>query len=135
MFVVLFFVGVTMTQQNVVVSDPKSGINLAISVKLQVPSNSPALFTTAVQKPPPAPGSCITISRKTLVEINGNNNGARINSWVDSMRASSPTHHKSTPPLSDDINSWTVSSKTKDKTLSCSYTMPATYLLYVLAEN
>ncbi|XP_059308079.1 probable trehalose-phosphate phosphatase H [Lycium ferocissimum] len=84
-----------MTQQNVVVSDPKSGINLTIPVKVAV----------AAQKPPPAPGSCITISRKTLVEINGN----KINSWVDSMRASSPTHHKSsTPPLSDDLTSWMV---------------------------
>lgn len=93
-----------MTQQNVVVSDPKSGINLTIPVKVPV-SNSSALFTTAAQKPPPGPGSCITISRKTLLEINGNN-GARINSWVEAMRASSPTHHKSSSPLSDDLNSW-----------------------------
>lgn len=95
-----------MTQQNVVVSDPKSGINLTIPVKVPV-SNSSALFTTAAQKPPPGPGSCITISRKTLLEINGNNS-ARINSWVESMRASSPTHHKSSPALSDDLNSWMV---------------------------
>ncbi|KAK4356667.1 hypothetical protein RND71_025638 [Anisodus tanguticus] len=81
-----------MTQQNVVVSDLKSGINLTIPVKVPV------------SKPAPAPGSCITISRKTLLEINGN----KINSWVDSMRASSPTHHKSTPPLSDDLTSWMV---------------------------
>ncbi|KAK4366762.1 hypothetical protein RND71_014642 [Anisodus tanguticus] len=80
-----------MTQQNVVASNPKSGINLTIPVKV------------SVSKPPPAPGSCITISRKTLLEINGN----KINSWVDSMRASSPTHHKSTP-LSDDLTSWMV---------------------------
>lgn len=92
-----------MTQQNVVVSDPKSGINLTIPVKVPVSMS----VTTATQKPTPGPGSCITVSRKTLLEINGHNS-ARINSWVESMRASSPTHHKSTP-LSDDLNSWMVS--------------------------
>lgn len=97
-----------MTQQNVVVSDPKSGINLTIPMKVPV------------SKPPPGPGSCITISRKTLLEINGNNS-ARINSWVESMRASSPTHHKSTPAISDDLNSWMVSLKKKNKQLSCNY--------------
>ncbi|KAM3290028.1 putative trehalose-phosphate phosphatase J isoform X1 [Capsicum chacoense] len=96
------FVGLTMTQQNVVVSDPKSGINLTIPVKVPVSMS----VTTATQKPTPGPGSCITVSRKTLLEINGNNS-ARINSWVEAMRASSPTHHKSTP-LSDDLNSWMV---------------------------
>ncbi|XP_055833846.1 probable trehalose-phosphate phosphatase J isoform X2 [Solanum dulcamara] len=95
-----------MTQQNVVVSDPKSGINLTIPVKVPV-SNSSALFTTAAQKPPPKPGSCIAISRKTLLEISGNNS-TRINCWVESMRSSSPTHHKSSPALSDDLNSWMV---------------------------
>ncbi|XP_070058112.1 probable trehalose-phosphate phosphatase J isoform X2 [Nicotiana tomentosiformis] len=79
-----------MTKQNVVVSDPNSGINNA------------TFTAAAVQKPPPAPGSCINISRKTLVEINS---GPRINSWVDSMRASSPTHHKCTS-LSEDNTSW-----------------------------
>ncbi|XP_009613560.1 probable trehalose-phosphate phosphatase J isoform X1 [Nicotiana tomentosiformis] len=81
-----------MTKQNVVVSDPNSGINNA------------TFTAAAVQKPPPAPGSCINISRKTLVEINS---GPRINSWVDSMRASSPTHHKCTS-LSEDNTSWMV---------------------------
>ncbi|XP_009797815.1 probable trehalose-phosphate phosphatase J isoform X2 [Nicotiana sylvestris] len=83
---------VKMTKQNVVDSDAKAGVNTAT-------------FTAAVQKPPPAPGSCINISRKTLVEINS---GPRINNnWVDSMRASSPTHHKYTS-LSEDNTSWMV---------------------------
>ncbi|KAI4317248.1 hypothetical protein L6164_025136 [Bauhinia variegata] len=98
-----------MTQQNVVVSDPKSGINMAITVAV---SNS-SIFTTSVQKPPAAQGGYISISRKKFLknlEINGLG-GARINAWVDSMRASSPTHVKSnsTPSLADDHHSsWIV---------------------------
>lgn len=89
-----------MTSQNVVISDAKSGLNMAITVAV---SNS-SIFTAAAQKPPPPPGY-IAFSRKKLlnVEING---GARINAWVDSMRASSPTHIKSTPSLADDQSSW-----------------------------
>lgn len=91
-----------MTKKNVVVSDTKSGIEITVAV-----SNS-SLFTAAVQKPPVVPGGYITISRKKLLhnlEING---GARITSWVDSMRASSPTHHKSTASLAEDQTSWMV---------------------------
>ncbi|CAK9174934.1 unnamed protein product [Ilex paraguariensis] len=99
-----------MTKQNAVVSDTKSGINLAITLAV---SNS-SLFATAAQKPPlvPLPGGYmnITISRRKLLqlqdlEING---AARINAWVDSMKASSPTHIKSTPFLSvsEDHSSW-----------------------------
>ncbi|OAY35861.1 probable trehalose-phosphate phosphatase J [Manihot esculenta] len=91
-----------MTNQNVVVSDPKSTINLAITVHV----SDSSIFPTAAQKPPAAPGGYISISRKKLLknlEING---GARINAWVDSMRASSPTHLKSTPSITDDQGSW-----------------------------
>ncbi|KAL7255095.1 hypothetical protein ACSBR1_009291 [Camellia fascicularis] len=94
-----------MTKQNVVASDTKSAINMAITVA--VAANS-SLFTTAAQKPPVAPGSFFTISKRKLIqnlEINGT---ARINAWVDSMRTSSPTHVKSTTPssLSEDQSSW-----------------------------
>ncbi|KAG4934795.1 hypothetical protein JHK85_049714 [Glycine max] len=81
-----------MTQQNVVVSDTKSGVSLTV-------------FPTTTQKPPAAPGGYISIPRRRVLknlEING---GQRINAWVESMRASSPTHHKSTP-LSQEHNSW-----------------------------
>ncbi|KAG4995484.1 hypothetical protein JHK86_032311 [Glycine max] len=81
-----------MTQQNVVVSDTKSGVSLTV-------------FSTT-QKPPAAPGGYISIPRRRVLknlEING---GQRINAWVESMRASSPTHHKSTPSLSQEHNSW-----------------------------
>ncbi|KAA8530879.1 hypothetical protein F0562_005497 [Nyssa sinensis] len=90
-----------MTKKNVVVSDAKSGLNMAISVDVSKSS----LFTTAAQKKPAGPGGFITISRKQLLQNLEINGGARVNSWVDSMRASSPTHIKSTP-LSDDQNSW-----------------------------
>ncbi|KAA8522492.1 hypothetical protein F0562_013147 [Nyssa sinensis] len=70
-------------------------------------SNS-ALFSPAVPKPPAAPGGHITISRKKcLKKLETGGGGARINAWVDSMRASSPTH-KSAATLSEneDQNSW-----------------------------
>lgn len=80
-----------MSGQNVVISDAKSGLNMSITV--------------AVTKPPAGPGY-ISISRKKLLknlEING---ATRINAWVDSMRASSPTHLKSTASLAEDQSSW-----------------------------
>ncbi|GAB4847299.1 hypothetical protein Ancab_026343 [Ancistrocladus abbreviatus] len=85
-----------MTKQSVVVSDPKSGLITA-----------PAAVSMA-QKPPHPPGMFIPISEKMLVkdlEING---VARISTWVESMKASSPTHLKSTP-LSDEQSSWIIS--------------------------
>lgn len=97
-----------MTKQNVVVSDTKSGMNMAITVAV---TNS-SIFTTAAQKPPTVPGTYITINQKKLLQnLEINTSGTtRINAWVDSMRASSPTHIKSTPPahLSDDHSSWMV---------------------------
>lgn len=99
-----------MTKQNVIVSNVKSsGISMEITVAV---SNS-SLFTSTIQKPPPAPGGLITISRKKLLqklETGVNSGGGRINAWVDSMRASSPTHIKSSPSLyqNEDETSWTV---------------------------
>ncbi|XP_027772770.1 probable trehalose-phosphate phosphatase 6 isoform X3 [Solanum pennellii] len=66
------------------------------------------MFVVEVAKPPPPPppprGSCINnISIKTLVEINGD--PKIMKSWIDSMRASSPTHHMSTT-LYEDKTSW-----------------------------
>lgn len=102
---VLFF-AVNMTKQNVLVSDTQSAINMAITVAV---SNS-SIFTTATQKPPAAPGGYISISRKKLLKnLEITNGGPRANGWIDSMRASSPTHVKSTPSLADEQRSWTVS--------------------------
>ncbi|KAJ9673802.1 hypothetical protein PVL29_023384 [Vitis rotundifolia] len=85
-----------MTNQNVVVSDPKSAIGMAIAVSV---SNS-SFFSPAVPKPPTVPGGYITISLKKL-ETGGAGGAGRVGAWVDSMRASSPTRIKSTPSLSD----------------------------------
>ncbi|KAK8673039.1 hypothetical protein V6N13_111395 [Hibiscus sabdariffa] len=64
----------------------------------------------SAQKPLAPPGF-LSISRKQFLhnldlEINV---GARAHAWVDSMRASSPTHIKSsTPSIADDGGSWNV---------------------------
>lgn len=82
-----------MTQKNVVVSETKTGINGSGTI-------------TVAQKPPAAPGGYIHIPRRRILknlEING---GQRINTWIDSMRASSPTHVKSSPSLAEEYNSW-----------------------------
>ncbi|OMP04110.1 Trehalose-phosphatase [Corchorus olitorius] len=78
-----------------VMTDAKSVLNMAITV------------TVSAQKPPAPPGY-ISISRKKLLQNLEINAGARINAWVDSMRASSPTHIKSTPSLNDDQTSWNL---------------------------
>lgn len=84
--------------QNVVVSETtRSSI---------IPNNN-----SSSQKLPPG---LISISKKKLLKnidiINGG--GQRINAWVDSMRASSPTHLKSLPSSissQQQLNSWIVS--------------------------
>ncbi|XP_073058994.1 probable trehalose-phosphate phosphatase J [Primulina eburnea] len=89
-----------MTKQNVVVSEANSGINVAITVAV----SGSALYTTAAQKPPVVPRSAyITISKKKLLQNLEITSGARIHSWVDSMRASSPTNMN---PSSGDHHSW-----------------------------
>ncbi|KAF8411486.1 hypothetical protein HHK36_004038 [Tetracentron sinense] len=85
-----------MTKQNVLVSDEQSDINMAITVAV---SNS-SLFSPPEQKPPAAPGGYVAIPRKKLLKRTDIGGGARITAWVDSMRALSPTHLKSTASLS-----------------------------------
>lgn len=108
-----------MTKQNVVVADAQAAINMTISVSV---SN----FTSAAQKPPAAPGGYFSISRKKFLnlEING---GARINAWVDSMRASSPTHIKSTPSLEEEESSWIVSVPKKKKKFTNVFLLQISY--------
>ncbi|XP_028097075.1 probable trehalose-phosphate phosphatase J [Camellia sinensis] len=84
-----------MTKKNVVASNTKSAINMAITVAAAANSS---LFKTAAQKPPVAPGSFFTILQRKLIQNLEINGAARVNAWVDSMRASSPTHVKSTTP-------------------------------------
>lgn len=94
-----------MTRQNVPL-DPKSRIS--VTLEMTIPKSS-SFLTMAAQKPPPVPSGCITNFRKKRVsniEINGE---ARINSWLDSMKASSPTHIKATPLTDCDPSSFIVS--------------------------
>ncbi|XP_051117918.1 probable trehalose-phosphate phosphatase J isoform X1 [Andrographis paniculata] len=95
-----------MTNQNVMVADAKSGINVAIRVA--VTGSSSSLFPTPAQKP--LAGAYITISKKKLLLQDINAGSRSINAWVDSMRASSPTNLKSSspPPLSGDQISWNI---------------------------
>ncbi|XP_028776592.1 probable trehalose-phosphate phosphatase J [Neltuma alba] len=85
-----------MTQQNVMVSDANPGLNMAISASV---SNS-SIFTATAHKPPSAPSAYISIPRRKVLK------NLEINAWVDSMRASSPTHAKSTPSLTEEHSSW-----------------------------
>lgn len=94
-----------MTRQNVPL-DPKSRIS--VTLEMTIPKSS-KILTMAAQKPPPAPSGCITISRKKLVSNIDTNGEARINSWLDSMKASSPTHIKATPLADRDPSSFMVS--------------------------
>ncbi|CAM8936054.1 unnamed protein product [Rhodiola kirilowii] len=105
-----------MTNQNVVVSDlSHSGIGMTITLAI---TNS-VIYPSSAQKPPPSPGSYITISRKfPAKKIETTNNETahhgtnKINAaWVDSMRASSPTHFRpSASIISDakDYSSWMI---------------------------
>ncbi|KAK8606989.1 hypothetical protein V6N13_052740 [Hibiscus sabdariffa] len=87
----------TMAAAQNVITDPKSVLDIAITMSVSV----------SAQKPP-APHGYISISRKKLLQNLEISAGARVNAWVDSMRASSPTHIKSTPSLADDQGSWNL---------------------------
>ncbi|XP_010491663.1 PREDICTED: probable trehalose-phosphate phosphatase I isoform X1 [Camelina sativa] len=71
-----------------------------------IPNNN---NNSSSQKLPPG---LISISKKKLlknIDIINNGGGQRINAWVDSMRASSPTHLKSLPSSissQQQLNSW-----------------------------
>lgn len=92
-----------MTKQNLVVEDKKS----VLKMETMAISRSP--ISTRLQKPPAAQGGYISISRKKFLKKLEINAEGRINSWVDSMKASSPTHINATPSLADhDQSSWTV---------------------------
>ncbi|XP_054822038.1 probable trehalose-phosphate phosphatase J isoform X2 [Prosopis cineraria] len=86
-----------MTQQNVMVSDANPGLNMAITAAV---SNS-SISTASAHKPPAVPSGYISIPRRKVLK------NLEINAcWVDSMRASSPTHSKSTSPLAEEHRSW-----------------------------
>ncbi|KAM7276871.1 hypothetical protein ACFE04_018737 [Oxalis oulophora] len=97
-----------MTSQNVLISESTSSIII---------NPAATIFTGSSQRPPAAPGGYLKLSannnnNKNILSLEINK-GARMNSWVEQMRASSPTHMKSsttspTNTLTDDNNnnSW-----------------------------
>lgn len=76
-----------MTKQKVVVADAKSGVA--------------ELFMAEVKKPRLTP----VISKKNVLQNLEINGGMKMNSWVESMRASSPT---SSRKLINDQTKWMV---------------------------
>ncbi|CAN6720697.1 unnamed protein product [Malus baccata var. baccata] len=98
-----------MTNQNVLVSDAKG---MAITVTVAAKK---AMFSQSVPKPMTegGGGGCFTIPMNIKVlKVDTEGGAARVNAWVDSLRASSPTRAKSATPqsLSEtvDYNSWTI---------------------------
>ncbi|KAL3830445.1 hypothetical protein ACJIZ3_019247 [Penstemon smallii] len=80
-----------MTNQNMVISNAKSGLTIAIAVAMSESTlfsqNQNGYFT----------------KRKFLKKLETSGNGARINALLDSMRASSPSRR---PSDTEDHNSW-----------------------------
>ncbi|XP_038994756.1 probable trehalose-phosphate phosphatase I [Hibiscus syriacus] len=60
--------------------------------------------TKSAQKPP----AFLSISRNRLLQNLEINEGARVNAWVDAMRASSSIHIKSTLSIADHEGSWNL---------------------------
>ncbi|KAK4274097.1 hypothetical protein QN277_017379 [Acacia crassicarpa] len=98
-----------MTNQNLVVHDVKSCINTIVEMAVSI-SNLPMLTSTEV------PESLVVLDgifgKKILKRIDdgGGKGGAKVNAWIDSMRASSPTRTKSSLPVSQDqhLSSWAI---------------------------
>lgn len=95
-----------MTKQSVVVPEA-----VALTVAAVPPASSP-LFPY----PPPRSGGGSGGMRKKFlaqleVAVAGGCNGGRINAWVETMKASSPTHAKAAAALSlaDENSTWMVS--------------------------
>ncbi|KAL2906055.1 putative trehalose-phosphate phosphatase 4 [Bienertia sinuspersici] len=83
-----------MTREKMMVSEAKSTMKSS--------SNNSTMITSSAQKPPPVPNKYISLpmfecERQLLKDLDVNGG-----SWVDIMRASSPTHLKSASSLSSD---------------------------------
>ncbi|KAL3514099.1 hypothetical protein ACH5RR_026816 [Cinchona calisaya] len=94
-----------MTNQNVVISDTQSGFSMEIVVNIC----EPALFPQAVPKPLAAPsggsggGPPIIWTKSSVKKLE---TSGRINSWIESMRASSPTRRSSSSENEEINKSW-----------------------------
>lgn len=97
-----------MTNQNVVVSDAKSGTGMS---KIAAVSNSALLFPAVAGGPcGGSGGGYVRISRKKLLnKLESGGGRTRINSSVESMRASSPTRKSIDENEHEDQCSWIVS--------------------------
>lgn len=100
-----------MTNQNVVVASDRKFSN--IGLKITVTLTNSTLFSGADSKALPAPGGgFITISRKNILRKptdTSDQGGNKINAWVNSLRASSPTRLKSSiafSPQTEEQTSW-----------------------------
>lgn len=108
------FAAENMTNQNVVVASDRKFSN--IGLKITVTLTNSTLFSGADSKALPAPGGgFITISRKNILRKptdTTDQGGNKINAWVNSLRASSPTRLKSSvafSPQTEEQTSWIVS--------------------------
>ncbi|KAA3461969.1 putative trehalose-phosphate phosphatase J [Gossypium australe] len=88
--------GKNIAGQNVMITDAKSVLNMSITV------------TVSAQNPLASPGHNISIKTMKLLRNHEISAGARVNAWVDSMRASSPTRTKSTSSVTDDQVTWNL---------------------------
>ncbi|CAB4297614.1 unnamed protein product [Prunus armeniaca] len=98
-----------MTNQNVVVSDAK-GVAVTVAVTVTVANHS--MFSSSVPKPRTAEAGggagCFTIPRNIkLLKVETEGGAARVNAWVDSLRASSPPRVKSATETVD-YSSWNL---------------------------
>ncbi|KAF8012207.1 hypothetical protein BT93_I0364 [Corymbia citriodora subsp. variegata] len=78
--------------------DNNSGVDM-------IPDLYAASLSMYTKPPLVASGRHITVTRRKLLKNLEVNSTQRITSWVDSMRASSPTHPKSTHSLTEDNSS------------------------------
>lgn len=95
------------TKQNVAGG---GGNSSGVEVMPDMYSASLSMYAASLQKPPvaPAAGGFFKISRRKLLKNLEVNSAERISSWVDSMKASSPTHVKAAPRslTEDHSSSW-----------------------------
>ncbi|KAL8199609.1 hypothetical protein R6Q57_013177 [Mikania cordata] len=75
-----------MTKQKLVAGDAKSGVDTVVEEN--------GLFTAEVKKPPVVPVGYVTVPKKKLLQNLEINGGTRVNAWVESLRASSPTSNR-----------------------------------------
>lgn len=105
-----------MTNKNVVAAPigKSSRVNNTLVELAMSISNSSALPRAAVPGIMALLGGVLGLPQKkllmkTLEDGSGIKGGSKVNTWVDSMRASSPTRVKSTTQNQDPITPWTVS--------------------------